>query len=118
MSRERAAGRFFLESETRTAQPVAVIGWDVKADIFPQLDPIGRAVLVRGMPFRVIGLLTQQGNVLGQSRDNVIYLPLDTYRKELGNRDTIDVLVQAQGGVEGVESSADEVRAVLRALRH
>ncbi|HEY3566928.1 MAG TPA: ABC transporter permease [Thermoanaerobaculia bacterium] len=118
MSLDLAAGRFFLDSETRTAQPVAVIGWDVKAELYPQLDPIGRTILVRGIPFRVIGLLTQQGSVLGQSRDNVIYLPLETYRKELGNRNTIDVLVQARGGVEGVDDSADEVRAVLRALRH
>ncbi len=118
MSLDLAAGRFFLDSETRTAQPVAVIGWDVKAELYPQLDPIGRTILVRGIPFRVIGLLTQQGSVLGQSRDNVIYLPLETYRKELGNRNTIDVLVQARGGVERVDDSADEVRAVLRALRH
>lgn len=118
MSLDLAAGRFFLDSERRTAQPVAVIGWDVKAELYPQLEPIGRTVLVKGIPHRVIGLLAQQGNVLGQSRDNVVYLPIDTYRKELGNRATVDVLVQAQGGVEGVEGSADEVRAVLRALRH
>jgi putative ABC transport system permease protein len=118
MSLDLAAGRFFLDSERRTAQPVAVIGWDVKAELYPQLDPIGRTVLVKGIPHRVIGLLAQQGSVLGQSRDNVVYLPIDTYRKELGNRSTIDVLVQARGGVEGVDDSADEARAVLRALRH
>jgi putative ABC transport system permease protein len=118
MSLDLAGGRFFLDSEARTAQPVAVIGWDVRTELYPQLDPVGRTILVKGMPYRVIGLLTQQGNVLGQSRDNVIYLPIDTYRKGLGNRSTIDVLVQAQGGVEGVDDSADEVRAVLRALRH
>jgi putative ABC transport system permease protein len=118
MSLDLAAGRFFLDSERRTAQAVAVIGWDVKAELFPQLDPIGRTILIKEIPHRVIGLLTQQGNVLGQSRDSVIYLPIDTYRKELGNRSTIDILVQAQGGVEGVEDSADEVRAVMRALRH
>jgi len=118
MSLDLTAGRYFLDSEARTAQAVAVIGWDVKEELYPQLDPIGRTILVKGMPFRIIGLLTQQGNVLGQSRDNLIYLPIDTYRKMLGNRATIDVLVQAQGGVEGVNDSADEVRAVLRAMRH
>ena len=118
MSLDLAAGRFFLDSETRTAQPVAVIGWDVKSELYPQLDPIGRTILVGGAPYRVIGLLAQQGNVLGQSRDSVIYLPIDTYRKALGNRATIDILVQAQGGVEGVDDAADEARAVLRALRH
>jgi putative ABC transport system permease protein len=118
MSLNLSAGRFFLDSEARTAQAVAVIGWDVKEELFPHLDPIGRTILITGIPHRVIGLLAQQGNVLGQSRDNVAYVPIDTYRKELGNRASIDFLVQASGGVEGVDDAVDEVRAVLRALRH
>ena len=118
MSVDLTAGRYFLQSEEHTAQPVAVIGWDVKDELYPQLDPIGRTILIRGIPHRVIGLLTRQGNMLGRSRDNVVYVPLDTFRKEFGNRSTIDFLVQARGGVAGVDDSADEVRAVLRALRH
>jgi putative ABC transport system permease protein len=118
MGLDIATGRFFLDSEARTAQAVAVIGWDIKAELFPQLDPLGRTILINGAPFRVIGLLTQQGNMLGQSRDNVIYLPITTFRMGFGSRATIDFLVQARGGVEGVDDSVDEVRAVLRAIRH
>jgi putative ABC transport system permease protein len=118
MGLDIATGRFFLDSEARTAQAVAVIGWDIKAELFPQLDPLGRTILINGAPFRVIGLLTQQGNMLGQSRDNVIYLPITTFRRGFGSRATIDFLVQARGGVEGIDDSVDEVRAVLRAIRH
>jgi putative ABC transport system permease protein len=97
---------------------VAVIGWDVKDELYPQLDPIGREILVDGVPFRVVGLLTQQGRTLGESRDNVVMVPIDTYRKTFGSRDSLDVLIQARGGVEGVDAAADEVRAMMRALRH
>ena len=118
MNLDLAAGRFFLETEARTAQPVAVIGWDVKDELYPQLDPVGREILVNGVPCRVVGLLTQQGRMLGQSRDNIVLVPIDSWRNAAGRRNTIDLLVQARGGVEGVEDSADEARAVLRALRH
>ena len=118
MNLDLAAGRFFLDTEARTAQRVAVIGWDVKDELYPQLDPIGREVLVEDVPHRIVGLLTQQGRMLGQSRDNIVLVPIDTWRKTAGRRGTIDVLVQARGGVEGVENSADEARSVLRALRH
>jgi putative ABC transport system permease protein len=118
MNLDLAAGRYFLESEARTAQAVAVIGWDVKDELYPHLDPIGRDILIDGVPFRVIGLLTQQGKTLGQSRDNVVMIPIDTNRKSFSGRTTLDIMIQAQGGVEGVDAAADEARALLRALRH
>ncbi|HEX6902913.1 MAG TPA: ABC transporter permease [Thermoanaerobaculia bacterium] len=118
MNLDIATGRFFLESEARTGQHVAVIGWDVKAELYPQLDPVGRDILIDEVPHRVIGLLTQQGNMLGQSRDNVVIVPIDTYRKAKGTRDSIDLLIQAKGGVVGVDDSADEVRSLMRAMRH
>jgi putative ABC transport system permease protein len=118
MSLDLAAGRFFLDSEARAAKAVAVIGWDVKEELYPHLDPIGRDILISGVPFRVIGLLSQQGKTLGQSRDNVVMVPIDTNRKSFSGRTTLDIMIQAQGGVEGVDASADEARALLRALRH
>ncbi len=118
LSLDLAAGRFFLDSEARAGQALAVIGWDVKDELFPHLDPIGRSVLVNGASYRVVGLLTQQGRTLGQSQDNVVFLPIETFRKAFGSRDSIDILIQARGGVAGVDDSADEARGVLRALRH
>ena len=117
MNLDLAAGRFFLDSEARAAQAVAVIGWDVKDELYPQLDPIGREILIDGASYRVIGLLTQQGRMLGQSRDNVVVVPVDAYRRQYGSRATIDVLIQAPS-VEAVNDSADEARGVLRAMRH
>jgi putative ABC transport system permease protein len=118
LSLDLAAGRFFLDSEVRAAKAVAVIGWDVKDELYPHLDPIGREILIDGVPYEVIGLLTQQGRMLGESRDNVAEIPIETYRKVYGSRRSIDVLIQARGGVEGVDDSADEARGLLRALRH
>ena len=118
LSLDLEAGRFFLDSEVRAAKAVAVIGWDVKDELYPHLDPVGREILIDGVSYQVIGLLTQQGRMLGESRDNVIQIPIETYRKAYGSRNTIDVLIQARGGVEGVDDSADEARGLLRALRH
>jgi putative ABC transport system permease protein len=113
-----AGGRYFLEGEDASAQGVAVIGWDVKDELFPQQDPVGHDVLVGGAPYRVVGLLTKQGRTLGQSRDNQVLIPLQTWQRQFGARNSIDLLIRARGGVPGVEASIDEVRAVMRALRH
>jgi putative ABC transport system permease protein len=113
-----AAGRFFLDSEERTAQAVAVIGSDVKAELYPQLDPIGRTILVNGVPYRVIGLLTEQGRTLGATRDKVVVLPITTFQKAFGSRTTISIGIQARGGVERIDEAVDEARGVMRAMRH
>jgi putative ABC transport system permease protein len=118
MNLELAGGRYFVDGEDASAQAVTVIGWDVKDELFPHQDPIGHSVSVGGTPYRVIGLLAKQGRTLGQSRDATVMIPLSAWRRQFGSRDSLDIVIRARGGVPGVEASVDEVRAVLRALRH
>jgi putative ABC transport system permease protein len=118
MNLDLAAGRYFLDSEAAAGAPVAVIGWDVKEELFAQLDPLGRVMLVGGIPYRVIGLIGKQGSMLGQTRDNQLYLPLDSFGKNFGSRTSLTLFVQARGGVAGVDEAVDETRGVVRALRH
>jgi len=115
---ELAEGRFFSEAEEQSGAAVAVIGWDVKDELYGVLDPVGREVLVAGLPHRVIGVIEQQGKILGQSQDQQVFLPLRAWRKLYGSRSTVDIVVRARGGVEGLEGAMDEARAILRALRH
>jgi putative ABC transport system permease protein len=112
------SGRYFVEGEDVGAQQVVVIGWDIKDELFPQQDPLGRSILVGNLPYRVIGLLAKQGRTLGQSQDATVIIPIQSWRRQWGNRDSVDIVVRARGGVPGVEASVDEVRAVLRAMRH
>jgi len=118
LGKDIEAGRWFVDSDDLGANAVAVIGWDVKDELFPRQDPVGRTVAVGGVPFRVIGVVTQQGSALGQTEDNHVYVPLSVFRKTWGTRNSIDMLIKARGGVPGVPAAADEVRSVIRALRH
>jgi putative ABC transport system permease protein len=113
-----AGGRYFAEGEDAAALAVAVIGWDIKEELFPQQDPVGHDVTIGGASYRVIGLMAQQGRTLGPSRDKQALVPLQTWRRQFGARSSLDMLIHARGGVPGVEASIDEVRAVMRALRH
>jgi putative ABC transport system permease protein len=111
-------GRWFLDADDTAASGVVVIGWDVKDELFPRQDPLGRVVTIGGVPFRVIGVVTEQGSVLGQTEDNNVFVPMTTFRKTWGTRNSIDMLIKARGGVPGLDTSIDETRAVMRALRH
>src|SRR5262249_54439548 len=99
-------------------QAVAVIGWDVKDELLPQLDALGREVSVGGTTYRVIGLLAKQGRTLGEERDRKVYIPLQAYRRQFGSRDSLELLIKAKGGVAGGGVPGDGARALLRAVRH
>ena len=115
---EIEAGRYFSEAEDLAASNVAVIGWDVRDELFGGLDPLGRELILGTATYRVVGLVAQQGQVLGQSQDNQVWIPMNAFRKAYGRRNSLDMLVKARGGIDGVAASVDEVRSVLRALRH
>jgi putative ABC transport system permease protein len=111
-------GRYFTPAEEAAGQALVVIGWDVKDELFPLLDPIGRTLLVGGAPYRVIGVIAKQGRTLGENRDAQVFVPYPAWRRQFGTRASLNFLIKARGGVPGVDASADEVRAVIRALRH
>ena len=111
------AGRFFTDSEERRSALVVVIGADVREALFGQLDPIGRIVRVGSQPMRVIGLRRKEGSVLGEPQDNIAYIPVTTWRKQFGPRDSMSIVVRAKGGIPNVSKAMDEVRVMLRGRR-
>jgi putative ABC transport system permease protein len=117
MSFDIASGRYFTETEYNQSTAVAVIGWDVQDELFPNIDPIGRTMKIEGYPVKVIGTLAKQGSVMGQSQDNVIYIPLTVFHKHIAPAEDIGIFIKPRGGVEAVNVTTDEVRTILRSLR-
>ena len=111
------AGRFFNPPEDEHASAVAVIGHEVKDQLFPTLDPIGRTLYVHGYPLRVIGLQSRLGKILGQNRDKVIFVPLSFLQKVMTSDEGIAILVRPARGMQGLDETEGEVRTLLRSLR-
>lgn len=110
-------GRYISEGDGRSRAPVTMIGNDLATKLFPNVDPIGREVLIDGRPFQVVGVARAIGTAFGQSQDNFAYIPIQAYFKVYGTNDTIWVNIQARGP-EWMEPTQDEARAIMRARRH
>ncbi len=117
MRMDLEAGRFFSPVEEEHAAAVAVIGAEVKDQLFPTVNPIGRTVYVRGYPLAVIGLAVRKGDVLGQNQDNVITVPITFVQKILTSSDEVSIYVRPRAGLAGIDATQDEVRTILRSLR-
>ena len=75
-----ASGTFFNEEEQANYATVAVLGQTVREALFPDgEDPIGKYVLIKNVPFQVIGVMSVKGSTSGgNDTDDVIFVPLTT----------------------------------------
>jgi putative ABC transport system permease protein len=112
-----ATGRYIMDIDNNYRSYVTMIGNDVATTLFPGRDPIGREVDVDGRPFTVVGVAKPLGSAFGQSQDNFVYIPIQTYLAIYGARQGIDINVQARGP-EWMERTQDEARVLMRARRH
>jgi putative ABC transport system permease protein len=110
-------GRYISESDYQHNARVCVIGQDLVDKLFSNVDPLGKEVLIAGLPFRVIGIMERVGSTFGQSQDNFAFVPLSTLHTTWVTRPELLVYIKAPDGQHMAELQ-DEVRAFMRARRH
>lgn len=113
------AGRIWTEGEGAAAREICVIGADILENLFGGAPPdrvVGQDVRIAGRPYEIIGVLQPLGKIFGFSRDNLIYIPYSTYRKNFSSRNSIVVFIQVQTP-EQMEETQDQVRAIMRNRR-
>jgi putative ABC transport system permease protein len=52
--------------------------------LFTNIDPVGQSVRIDGRPFKVIGVIEEQASLFGQSRDNIVLIPITTWQSMFG----------------------------------
>ncbi len=113
-----AYGRFFSENDVRNANKVVILGQTVAKELFGDIDPLGKTIRVKGLPFTVIGALTSRGQSgPGQNQDDKIYLPLSTVQKKVSGTafpDMVNMLMLQAYDAESTYTSQDEITALLR----
>ena len=110
-------GRFFNEIDNQRHMAVAFIGTDIKDRFFSSVDPIGKIIAVDGRQFEVIGVAKPKGSVFGQSQDNFVTIPVNTYFKIYGARSGITYMALARDRTV-LTQAMDEMRQLVRAYRH
>lgn len=113
-------GRYFTESESRAGTPVAIIGYKVAEGLFPNENPVGKAIKVLGRNVRVIGVFKEEGeDMLGISSDNSILTPLNFVRGLVdveNDRYGPQITVRGKSFITSSELES-ELRGVMRSIR-
>ena len=112
-----ATGRYFTDIENNHHAAVAVIGSDVKNNLFGDGDALGKTIKVEGRPFTVVGVAVAKGSVFGQSQDAFVDIPIETFFQIYSARQGIAYAARAVDQ-KVLEQAKDEIRMLLRARRH
>jgi putative ABC transport system permease protein len=114
---EVATGRYITDTDNQHRDMVCMIGADVADKLFPTTDPLGKTLSIDGQEFQIVGVAKKIGNTFGQSQDNFVYIPIETWLKIYGRNTTLSINVQVRGA-EWLARTQEEARGLMRARRH
>jgi putative ABC transport system permease protein len=116
-------GAWFTSSDITARKRVAVIGYQVKTDLFGNTDPMGQRFKIAGVPFTVVGIMPDKGNSGFTSPNGSVFIPLSTYQQRLGKQQSVSgqatvqsISVQAKNK-NGLDDLQFELTELL-AFRH
>ena len=73
-------GRAFNFFDIKNNNRVCVIGADFLKNLFDNTDPINKSISIRGVSFKVIGVLAAQGSSFGNAKDLRVLIPIQNAR--------------------------------------
>ncbi len=115
-----AQGVFFTREDSDEYTSVAVLGSTVAEEMFPNGgDPLGEYILIRNVPFQIIGVLTSKGasGFGGSDQDDAVFVPLKTGALRLFGQTFARSITVAVDNIDIIDETEDNLREYMIA-RH
>jgi putative ABC transport system permease protein len=113
-----AYGRMFSDTDVKNASKVAILGQTVVNELFGDVDPLGKTIRIKGIPFQVIGVLESRGQSgMGQDQDDCVYIPITTAQKKVVGitfPDQVKMIMLQAVDSRSTYTSQDEIKVLLR----
>ncbi len=114
-----SSGGPLTPGDVDSAARVALLGQTVVENLFdPGEEPVGAVIRIRGVPFRVIGVLAPKGqSASGSDQDDVIFIPFSTAeRKVFGTQflGSVGALFASTERQEDLPAAVEHIREALR----
>jgi len=108
-------GRFFSQIDLDRRAHVCIIGTDIIDELELGDDPLGKEIIVGRATFTVVGVMQEMGEIFGQSRDDLLLIPITTARDLYGHESFKRLILDFQAtSAETVALAKDQISEVLR----
>ena len=111
------SGRNFNVFDIQNNNNVCIIGSDFLKSLFINDNPIGKKISIRGVKFKVIGVLESKGATFGNNQDLRVLIPIQVARGIFTAPNinyTISIMVK---NTEMLNAAQDEAVVILRNIR-
>ena len=113
-----AYGKMFSPADIKNSNKVAILGQTVVNELFGDVDPLGKTIRIKGMPFQVIGVLVARGQSgMGMDQDDVVYIPITTAQKKvmgISFPDQVKFIMLQAVDAESTYTAQEEITQLLR----
>jgi len=119
-----ATGRFYNQTDVDEAARVAVLGSDVYKQLYAGRPAAGDEILIRGIPYRIIGVMREKEKDSTYDGQDVgkVFVPFPSMLRDFPNQTgppkAIDRLIATPRDLSVHESCKAQVRGALARLHH
>lgn len=109
---DMSSGRFYSADEEESLAQVVVLGSKLKDKLFGDQDAVNENVYVKGLPFKVVGVLKPQGGGF-VDMDSIAYVPTKTVQKKMLGTDYVMGILLDVKDPSKIDSTKNDIIALL-----
>lgn len=109
-----ALGRFLAKDEVGHGSAEVVLGALIREEIFGTENPLGKTVRIGGRRLRVVGVLTEGGQGMGMTTDELLIVPVATAQAMFNTNTLFRILVEAHSREQIGEVKARVLKTITQ----
>ncbi len=110
-------GRNMTKLDVELGRDVVVIGFDIAERLFPNINPVGKPVVIGGKRYQVVGVLAEKGDVFGNNVDILSLVPItNMIQSYSAAQRNIEIKVETRN-MDVIEEAMEEAIGILRVVR-
>ncbi|MFH1472969.1 MAG: ABC transporter permease [bacterium] len=111
---ELSTGSYYDESDIEAGAKVAIIGHDVKDEIFENRNAVGESIQIKNTKFKIVGVFDKASSVTGFDFNEMVMIPQTTALTYINGNDYYNELIIRGDLPENVNKMAYDIETTLR----
>ncbi len=109
-----ALGRFLAKDDLGHGSAEVVLGAGIRREIFGSANPLGKTVRIGDRRLRVVGVLSEGGQGMGMTTDELLIVPISIAQAMLNSNTLFRILVEARSREQIGEVKASVLKLITQ----